>query len=223
MIQDGHYQESRMDRTRHFLWTGAAAPLVVVVAVITASLRDPSVNLWQQSISLLSEGPRGDVERLGFVIGGLLTLAYATVLRRVWASQPSVARSQIAIGVGLLAAGIFIQQGIAPKYGVRVPSPWGALTIVGIVHVLASGVLYAALVLSARAVARALAFEHAGRRAIWYAALSAIAIVVLLPAFVAAAAVDGPSGLLERLAALVAVSWQFWLTYIVWRRREGSE
>lgn len=206
----------------YLLWTGAAAPFVVAVSVITASLRDRSVNLWQQSISLLSEGPRGGVERLGFVVGGVLTLVFATMLRRVWASQPSVARSQTAIGVGLLAAGTFIQQGIAPIHGVSVPSPWGALTVVGILHIAASGLLYVALVVSGLAVARALAVDRGERRAIQYSTLTALAIVVLLPAFVVAAAVHGPSGLFERVAALVAVSWQWWLTYTVWRRRHWS-
>ncbi len=192
------------------LWSGVLAPLVVAAAIIEESLVQKSVNWHQQSISLLSEGPRGDVLRLGLAAGGLLVILFAWSLHRIWRDARAVARAQGAIGTGLIFTGVFIQQGLAPKHSVRIPSPWGPLTVVGIIHIVAAGVLYGAAVWSCRALLRSLPKIRRWQAAWRYCAATAVAMSLLVPAFVVSAGIGGPAGLLERLAGLLAAVWEVW-------------
>jgi hypothetical membrane protein len=201
------------------LWCGVAGPLLVVSSIVVVSFLKPSVSLWRQSISLLSEGPHGLIERIGFILGGLLTFVFADALRQVWGRYRVVIATQRVMGIGLVAVGVFIQQGLAPPHQFHIPSPWGALTFIGILHILASGVLYVAIIVSGLAVTRPLRDSHSGRSAALYSTASALAILLLLPAFIVAAALNGPSGLLERLVGLIAAIWQVWLTRTAWTRQ----
>jgi len=200
------------DAPRWLLWSGALAPLVVAASIIEESVVRKAVNPWRQSISLLSEGPHGYVERFGLILGGLLMLVFAWSLYPVWDHSHSrrVARAQAATGVGLILTGAFIQQGLAPKRGLRIPSPWGALTLVGVVHIIAAGLLYGAAVASCIAVMRALPQRPSSQSAWRYCRATAVSILLLLPAFVVAAGSGGPAGLLERLTALFATVWELW-------------
>jgi hypothetical protein len=198
---------------RSFLWAGVAAPLVVTAVDVVETFMHTTVNIWNQSISLLSEGPGGGLQRWGLALSGLLTLVFALAMSRVWRQARGVICSQAVLGVGLMVAGLFIQQGLAPANVWRIPSPWGYLTFVGIVHIVGSGVLYAALALSCWLTAFALPHKRIWRRAVWYSALSGLALVLLVPTFVLLAGDGGPSGLVERLAALVGAGWQVWLAW----------
>ncbi len=203
---------------RPLLWAGVLGPLVVTAAVVSESFTHGAVNPWQQSISLLSEGAAGTLLRLSLVLGGVFTMLFAWALHRVWAQAAALFRSQLAMGIGLVVTGLFIQQGLAPPGDFRIPSPWGYLTPVGVVHILGAAVLYLAIVASCWAVARSLPADGRWRRPAWYSGATGLAIAVLLPAFVVAAGVGGPSGLLERLAAVLAVAWELWWAGFLLRR-----
>ncbi len=196
---------------RWMLWSGLAAPLCVATSIVAASLARPSISLMHQSISLLSEGPQGFFERLGFVIGGILILLFAGAVHQLWPMARSLVTAQRATGGGLLAAGLAIQQGPAPAHGFRIASPWGTLTGVGVVHIVAAAVFFGALVISCLTVAQMLYSNPRWRHQAFYSAFSGAAIMLLLPAFVITADLGGPSGGLERLAGFVAALWQIWL------------
>ncbi len=193
------------------LWSGVAAPLCVATSIIVSSLINPSVNLMRQSISLLSEGPHGFFERAGFVIGGTFIVAFAWTVRKLWPQAQSLARTQTAAGGALVVTGLAIQQGLAPTHGFRIPSPWGALTKMGVIHVVAAGVFFGALIVSCGTVAQGLLTNPQWRRPAAYSLFSGAAIALLLPAFVVTADLGGPAGALERLAGLVGALWEGWL------------
>lgn len=193
------------------LWSGLAAPLCVATSIVAASLASPSVSLVHQSINLLSEGPQGLIERVGFVVGGILVFVFAEAIHQLWPMARSLITAQRATGGGLLAAGLAIQQGLAPAHGFRIASPWGTLTGVGVVHIVAAAVFFGALVVSCLIMARMLYSNPRWRRQAFYSALSGAAMMLLVPAFVVTADLGGPSGGLERLAGFVAALWQIWL------------
>jgi hypothetical protein len=189
------------------LWAGVLAPFLVAGADVDATLLRPSVNLWTQSISLLSEGSTGGLQRAALALAGGFVLVFAAALRATRPPRTALAYAQAVAGIGLLAAGLLIQQGLAPRRGFRLASPWGYLTLVGLLHVVASGVLYAAFAASCAVAAR----EEPPGAARVYSAATGVAMVLLVPAFVIAAGDGGPAGLLERAAALAALVWEVWL------------
>jgi hypothetical protein len=205
------------------LWCGVLAPLLVAAVDVAETFMQSGINIWQQSISLLSEGPNGGIQRWGLALSGLLTLLFAVGLGQTWRRARSVMWSEVVLGGGLVVAGLFIQQGLAPANVWRIASPWGFLTLVGVVHIAGSAVLYAALAGSCLLTAAVLPHTHDWRRAVAYSMISGVLLVVLVPTFVVLAGDGGPSGLLERLAALAGAGWQVWLASLLVRGRIPDE
>jgi hypothetical protein len=196
---------------RAVIWltlSGAAAPLVLAGAILAETVRERGVSAGQQSISLLSEGAQGGLLRLAEVVAGVLTILFAAGLFRAWSRRRGVPRAEAGVGLGLILTGLFIQQHLPPAGVFRVPSPFGYLTAIGLVHIVGAIVLYVSLFLAGMTAARAYPPSRPWGIMRTASALQAIGLVVLLPAFVVAAGLNGPSGWLERGAALVAVIWQ---------------
>lgn len=192
---------------RYLLWLGIAAPLMVGGAVINVSVEEPSVNPLEQSISLLLDGPAGRLLRVALIVGGALLVIYAWGLRRTQVHNLLVAKSQAISGAGLMITGFFMQHGLAPLHGIRIPSPWGYLTGIGTLHIIGAAIFYVALVFSA-----VFAGQAVDRRvAQWYSLASAAAMIGLLAVFILTAALNGPSGLFERLVGSIALVWELWL------------
>jgi len=201
------------------LWCGILAPLLVAVVDVAETFMHTGINIWQQSISLLSEGPGGGVQRWGLTLSGLLTLLFAVALGHVWRRARRLMWSESLLGGGLMVAGLFIQQGLAPASAWRIPSPWGYLTLVGVIHIAGSAVLYAALAGSCLLTAAVLPRTREWRRAVGYSVVSGVLLILLVPTFVVVAGDGGPSGLLERLAALAGAGWQVWFASLLVRGR----
>ncbi|PSR22100.1 MAG: hypothetical protein C7B45_08350 [Sulfobacillus acidophilus] len=188
------------------LWLGIVAPVMVGGAVVNVSMAEPSVNPLKQSISLLLDGPAGRLLRLALIMGGALLILYGWGLSRVHV-QLLVAKSQAVSGVGLMITGFFMQHGLAPLHGIRIPSPWGYLTGIGTLHILGATIFYLALVMSAIFAAQGMGVKGAQ----WYSMATAIAMLGLLAVFIVTAATHGPSGLFERLVGMIALAWELWL------------
>ncbi len=182
------------------------------------TVREPAVSAGRQSISLLSEGARGGLLREGEVLAGLLVLLFAWGLSRRAAAPRALLWAELGVGMGLSLTGLFIEQHLPAPGAFRVPSPWGYLSRVGMVHIAAALLLYTSLF--GAALASALKPSPVGGRGFRViSGAAAILLIVLLPAFVAVAGTGGPSGWLERAAALVAMGWQEALAVSAGRRR----
>lgn len=195
---------------RLYGWAGMASPLLVALAMVEATVAHHGGVWWQQSISLFSEGPAGVPQRVAFGVGGVLTGAFSWGLFRTTAPRV-MSWSQAGIALGLIVTGAFIQQSLAPGQGFSVPSPWGLLTLVGLIHVAGAGLLYAAIVVSCFGTARALTHRRGAERAGAFSGWSGVGVTVLLLAFMLATTDNGPAGLLERLAVILALTWEAWL------------
>ncbi|MCY0880048.1 MAG: DUF998 domain-containing protein [Firmicutes bacterium] len=196
-------------------WTllfGFAAPAIVAAGVLVASVRNRAVNPIHQSISLLMDGPGRDLLEASLLVAGGCVLWTAWAMFRGVSHGVSLALSQGILGLGVMATGAFMQHHLPRPHQWAVPSPWGPLTPVGLVHVAAATVLYAALVGTCAAVlARA-----RGRAVKGLAFGTGIALVLLLALFLVTAVLHGPSGLFERLVAAVGIGWEYGFLFIVW-------
>lgn len=201
-------------------WTlvvGFLAPALVGASVLIASLRTRAVNPVHQSISLLMDGPDRDWVEASLMVAGGCLLWVAWVVFRGIARGAALAVTQGALGLGGLATGAFMQHHLPPPHQWAVPSPWGPLTPIGLVHVGAAAVLYTALVGTCAAVwARA-----PGRRGRWAAGVTGGVLVALLILFVATAVMHGPSGLFERLVAVVGLVWEYGVLVMIWHWLPG--
>jgi hypothetical protein len=111
-------------------------------------------------------------------------LVYAWGLHLLKSHPARVVKGQAAIGIGLATSGLFIQQGLAPRRGFRVLSPWGYLTAVALIHVIGGLILYLAIVGSCFAVARhGPRHRPGGRWAHRYSLASGIVMLGLLALF----------------------------------------
>lgn len=84
-----------------------AAPLLLVVIAVDGATR-PGYDVWQHGVSQLVMGELGWLERLTYVVCGLLTAAFAVGTRRLLSPGPGRTWGPIlitAVAVGLVVAG----------------------------------------------------------------------------------------------------------------------
>ncbi len=205
-------------RERRFLWAGMGAPMLVAAAVLGESFARPQVNPLRQSVSMLIEGPEGKWLRLALVCGGLLLLLFAWALNQRGIADRAVFWGQAVSGTGLAMVGLFIQQGPAPESGLRVPSPWGYLSGIGLLHIAGALLLYGGVIASCLAAAPLLRVAPGGGSAYDYSLGNGIAMGAALLIFVGMAAWGGPAGLMERVAGALGAIWEGWWTWTVLRR-----
>ncbi len=194
-----------------------AGPVFFTLSYAINEALRPHFNLFQESISVLAQGPDGWVQRASFVLFGLTSLAFALGLGRLDpppAGGPGVARCEAGIGVGLILAGLLVQEPLAGgPHAVRPPgliTPYGYVTLPGLAHVAAAVVVYVSTVTACLLVARGLGEYPATRLAAAYSRLCGWLYLALIAAFAIAPLTGGPAGLFERIAGLVAGAWTIW-------------
>ncbi|MFC7545132.1 DUF998 domain-containing protein [Plantactinospora sp. GCM10030261] len=182
-----------------------AGPTYVLVSLTEAALRDgfdPTRHPW----SLLANGAWGWIHMANLMLFGVLVLAFAAGLRRalrtgrgaIWAP-----RLFAGYGVGLVLAGIFRADpgaGFPPGTPEVTPVSWH-----GMLHFVAGGVGFLAMVVGCLLLARRFAAE---RRTGW-AVFTAVTAVFFLVAFVGigAGAGSGPTILAFTAAVLLSSAW----------------
>ncbi len=202
------------------LWAGVAGPVFFTLSYAINEALRPHFNLFQQSITVLAEGPDGWVQRASFVLFGLTSLAFALGLGRLDpppAGGPGVARCEAGIGAGLILAGLLVQQPLTGgPHAARPPgfiTPYGYVTLPGLAHVAAAVMVYVSTVTACLLVAQSLGQHPAARRAAAYSRLCGWLYLALIAAFAIAPLTGGPAGLFERIAGLVAGAWTVWFAW----------
>lgn len=190
--------------TQRLLLAGTVAgPLFATVLLAQLAVRE-GFDLTRHPISMLALGEGGWVQVLNFVAAGVLSLAFAAGVRRMYRGGPggTWGPALLAIyGTGLVVAGIFTAD---PGLGFPPGAPDGipaTLTFHGTVHAIAPPVAFSALIAACFVLARRFRVEGAGRwrRASIATGVAAFVLVVPVP----------PDGASLRLAAgiLLGMAW----------------
>jgi hypothetical protein len=180
-----------------------AGPLYVVVSLAQAKTRD-GFDLARHPWSFLSNGDLGWLQISNFVLVGVLTIAFAVGLRRVW-SRPGWAPRLIAVyGASLILAGVFRAD---PAQGFPVGTPPGPGTVSwhGNLHFVVGGIGFACLIAACFVLARR--FAAGGRRGwAWY---SRITGVLFFAGFVGIASGGGSPATNLAFVAAVVLGWSW--------------
>lgn len=217
--------------TLALLWCGMVGPILFTLSYgINEALRS-HFNPWQESISMLTRGPDGWVQRASFILFGLMSLGFAGGLARVHpppGGSPWLARCQAAIGLGLVLAGLLVQQRLEVGRGGVLPAgfltPYGYITLPGFAHVLAAVLIYLATTASCLLVGRRLRHRPGWQAGARYSSASGWLYLLMILGFAVSPLVGGPAGLFERVAGLVAALWTIWFARRITRAvaREGA-
>jgi hypothetical membrane protein len=196
-------------RTSRQLWliAGALAALLFTVVYLVEGITRPGYSAWRQPVSDLSVGPGGEVQVVSFIICGLLFIGFASELKR--ASRWAAILVAIA-GVGLVIAGVFVTD---PIRGYPPGSTDRASTAHGIVHLIASFLVFTALPIACFVLSRRFARS---KRPGWamYSAASGLLMWIALAAFGVTNGHGGPAGVFERLA--IGSGW-LWIALVAVR------
>lgn len=188
-------------------WAGMAGPVLFTLSWAAESVLVPGTHPWDQSISFLGQGRWGWVQNDNFVVSGVLVLTFAGFLYAQSPGWPAemrrLARWQIVAALGMVLAGLVRQQALT---GAVLVTPFGPLTAAGLGHIAGSALVYLAAVGACLLEGWAVCpWSTPAWR--WGSRVTATALVVGLGLFLLAAARGGPSGLWERVVALMASVW----------------
>ena len=199
--------------TRWLLACGVMGPLLFVVAFLIEGMIRPDYDPARVFVSQLSLGEQGWLQIANFVVSGSLIIAFAAGLRRVIATGPGSRwgpRVVGLVGLGFVIAGIFVTD---PALGYPPGTPPG-LTLSpswhGSVHVLGALFVFGGLPITSFVFARR--FDAASDRG-WRLYTMASGIGTLAFFLAANAAANGAAGLgdlaglLQRVAAVIGLSW----------------
>ncbi len=191
--------------TRALLLCGLiAGPFYIVVGLIQAVTR-PGFDLLRDDLSLLANGDLGWIQIANLVLTGLLVVAFALGLRRVFIAGRGRTWGPILLvvyGAGLIGAGCFTAD---PAFGFPPGTPADAHTMSwhGLLHFLCAGVGVLALIVACFVIAR----RFAAQRQRGWAVFSRATGVIFFAAFVGVATGSGQSWSVIGFWIGVVVAW----------------
>lgn len=191
--------------TKWLLTAGIIGPVVFVAVFLLEGATRAGYDPMRQFVSLLSLGDQGWQQGANFLVSGALIMGGAVGLRRVLVDGPGATWGPILIGaagLGLMAAGIFATdpaQGYPPGTPAGLPTSYSTHAVI---HQLASSFVFLGIPIAAFVMARRF-IDEASRWAL-YSLASAVGVLVFLFAAFAFADV---TGLLQRVAILLAMGW----------------
>lgn len=188
-----------------------AGPLFVATFLVLGAIR-PAYDPLRHSISTLALGQFGWIQSLNFLVASLLTLAFAVGMRRVLWPQQGALWGPLLIGlwaVGLLGAGTFVTDptaGYPPGTPAKIPDP----SVHGILHNLAAGLGFPALVAACLVLARRFAARGQRGWALYSAASGVVVFVSTVLAGYGFPRTEGLGqfgGLFQRIAVVCGWGW----------------
>ena len=207
----GHEKESCTPGsrvTRSLLGYGVLAGPFYVVAVLVQAMFRPGFDLLHDDASLLANGDLGWIQVANFLVTGACVVAFAVGLGRAtgatWAS-----RLLGVYGLGMIGAGVFAAD---PMNGFPAGTPAGrpeAISMHGILHLVAAGIGFLCLVAACMVMARRFARE---RRRAW-TVFSIVTGVVFLAAFAGVASGSGSAAVVLAFWAALILAWS-WLAAV---------
>jgi hypothetical protein len=203
-------RRASMAVTRMLLYCGVVAgPVSIIVALLQMLTRD-GFDLRRHPLSALSLGDWGWIQVSNFVVGGVLSVALAIGMRRVWHPRRGGTWGPFLIGaygVGMVGAGVFTPDP-ANGFPPEMPSAnANALSWHGWCHFVIAGLAFLALIIACFVAARRFA---AGRKRGW-AAYSAATGIVFFAAWLSLMASSGRHGTTATRCAAGVLGW-VWLS-----------
>ena len=199
---------------------GVIGPILFAVAFLVMGWTRPGYDPESMYLSYLSRGDGGWLAIVTTVVSGLLTAGGAVGLHWAMRTGPGSRWGPILIGLvglGLALSGMLL---VEPGRGYPPGTPLGDPvhpSLIGALHDWAAGIAMFSLVAVMLVMAHRFAREEGGSGWAAYSRLSAVATVILL---VASFFPTDVSGMLERIALLLAAGW---LARVMWRfRREAT-
>ena len=195
---------------------GLAAPVVFVGTFTIAGAVQPGYDPLAMFVSELVNGPGGWVQRVSFVVTGVLVVVFATRVRAGLGpgrGPTALVVTLGALGLGLLGSGFFDTD----------PSTTAApVTTRGLVHGLLGAVVFLAIPLSCLLLASHLRRSRRARALQRWSFLAGLALVVVTVAFKLSELPGSPllpvKGLVQRVDLIVWFSWLFTLAASMIRR-----
>ncbi len=196
--------------TRVLLTCGViAGPLYLVMSLIQALTRE-GFDLTRHSWSLLSNGDLGWIHITNLVVSGLLVVAGAVGMRRTMHPGRGGTWAPLLVGVygvGLIAAGVFVADPMAGFPAGTPAGPQVAISWHGLLHLIAAGVGFLALIAACFVFARR--FAALGQ---WgWAAYSVATGVVFFAAFFGIASGSSNPVIVLSFVVAVVLAWA-WLS-----------
>lgn len=198
--------------TQLLLACGAIGAVGFIAVFLIAGALRPDYETLYQPVSSLSLTESGWVQITNFVVTGMLMLACAVGLRR--ALLPAGGGGATwgprligLFGMGLFAAGVFVTD---PAFGYPPGTPAGVPTtdtVHGILHNVASILVFASLPAACFVFARRFAAQPGSGSWKTYSFLTGIAVPVLIASTSIALFNGGPAGLFQRLSLSAGLIW----------------
>ena len=202
--------------TRWLLTAGIIGPILFVAVFLVEGWTRANYDPMRHFVSLLSLTDQGWQQIANFIVSGSLIAAGAVGLRSAMREGPGAKWGPRLIGlagVGIVTAGVFVTD---PCCGYPPGTPEGMAanqSVAGTIHDLMSLVVFFGLPIAMFVMARR--FRGDGSRWALYSRLSGVGTLVFL---FSALAFRDVTGLLQRIAVLLALGW---VAQVMWRfRRE---
>ena len=202
--------------TRALLACGIVGPLLFIVVFLIEGATRPGYSAWRNYVSELALSNEGWQQSANFLICGILCVAFAIGLRRVWPSGTSSVAGPLFIalfGLGLMVAGLFVTDPTT-TYPPGAPATGSPQTWHGLVHGV-NGLLLFVIVLPAACFALARRFARDPRSRGWatYSRIVGVVVLCLFPVTTVSSVLaerhiaDTPTGLIQRIEIILGWTW----------------
>lgn len=215
--------------TRILLACGIVGPLFFIIVFLIEGATRPGYSAFRNYVSELALSNEGWQQIANFLICGILCMAFAVGLRRVWPSGPGSLWGPLGIGLfgfGLVVAGVFVTDP-ARAYPPGAPLTGSPQTWHGTVHgVNAILVFVIALPTACLAMARRFALEPNSRSWARYSRMVGIVVLALFPIGIAFGVLaehglpSVPVGIEQRLE--IILGWT-WIALSAWRLLQADQ
>ena len=210
MLTEKNSPQEYLLTTKLLVVCGALGPLLFMLVLLIEGATRPGYDSWRQAGSVLSLGDQGWMQITNFIISGLLILCFGLGLRRTLHGGQGAVWGPlllIAVGIGLIIAGIFVTDP-ALGYPPGTPPSSGFLSSFhGTIHFFFGGlVVFGGLPAACFVLARRWTSEVQWKGWPTYSVMTGLLMIAFFVAFVIAQD-GGPAGLLERLSLSVGMAW----------------
>jgi hypothetical membrane protein len=223
----------KIGSTEFLLLCGVIGPLLFLVVLLIEGATRPGYSAWRNYGSDLELSNLGWEQIANFIVCGLLCIAFAAGLRRIWRTGKASVWGPLVIGIfglSLVAAGVFVTdpgRGYPPGAPLKGdPQTWH-----GWVHGINGGVAFVVPIIACFVLARRFAADPQNRSwAIYSWITGAFLLLVAVLSNVAAPITENggyplPLGLIQRVQIIPAWIWLSLVALQLWReaRKAMSE
>ena len=221
----------KISSTEFLLGCGVIGPLLFIVVLLIEGATRPGYSAWRNYGSDLELSNQGWEQIANFIVCGLLCIAFAVGLRRIWRTGRASVWGPLLIGLfglGLVAAGVFVTdpgRGYPPGAPLKGdPTTWH-----GYVHGINGAVLFN-LVLPAACfvLARRFAADPQNRNWATYSWMTGVVILLISVLSIVASPIaeNGgfplPLGLIQRAQIIVGWVWLALVALHLWRQERKA-